>query len=63
MISREDIIRMATTKEKQEFWEIDDENESDDEQFGMDRTESVRQKSKYVSTILLDVFLSVLRKR
>jgi len=63
MISREDIIRMATTKEQKEFWEIDDENESDDEQFGMDRTESVRQKSKYVSTILLDVFLSVLRKR
>jgi len=63
MISREDIIRMATTKEQKEFWEIDDENESDDEQFGMDRTESVRQKSKYVSTILFDVFLSVLRKR
>jgi len=63
MISREDIIRMATTKEQKEFWEIDDENESDDEQFGMDRTESVRQKSKYVSTMVYYGLIFILCRR
>ena len=61
MISREDIEGMATTKKQKEYWDIDDE--SKDKQNNVERTEDIRQESKYVSSILLNVFLSLLRGR
>ncbi len=61
MISREDIIRMATTKEQKEYWDIDDE--SNDRQKELGRTEDIRQEPKHASSILLDAFLSLLQRR